>query len=70
MLLKLLLCFLCLVDSLGKCQIDYFSMLQDILLCLFDDSIDSSPEAAGCILLLLRVDNVLIGEGDPLLWSH
>ena len=70
MLLKLLLCFLGLMDSLSKCQVDYISLLQDVLLCLVEDSIDGSPEATGGIPLLLRVDNILIGEGDPLLWSH
>ena len=70
MLLKLMLCFFCLMDSLSKCQVDCISLLQDILLCLLKDSIDGSPEATGSIPLLLRVDNVLIAEGDPLLWSH
>ena len=70
MLLKLLLCFFGLMDSLSKCQVDYISLLQDVLLCLVKDSIDGSPEATGGIPLLLRVDNILIGEGDPLLWSH
>lgn len=68
MSLQLALCHISLSDSLAERQVGIVHLLLHVVCCRFQETVDHGSEVGAVLAIALGFEDVLVGEGLPVLW--